>query len=177
MKPPYKYITKVCQNPDCNKSFQAIFNDTKYCSHDCSNHVYNKKVSQQSAEKRAKAPKPTYLRKCRYCGLEAKTEKDLELFAPGIKPNCKYGRKNRCKACNYKIAHAEKLASKIPLDTVCEVCGSSKNLHRHHTNYRYPKQVVIVCSSCHRILHKIIDNRTPVLQAEVAAAIHPEGWN
>lgn len=46
-------------------------------------------------------PKPKivlpYLRKCVDCGLEAHTEKDLELFAPDKKRT--YGRVNWCKKC------------------------------------------------------------------------------
>jgi hypothetical protein len=40
------------------------------------------------------------LRKCRECGLEAHTEKELELFAKS--KESKYGRGNLCSACSTK---------------------------------------------------------------------------
>lgn len=40
------------------------------------------------------------LRKCRKCGLEAHTQKDLELFSKELEG--KHGRRNRCKTCHNK---------------------------------------------------------------------------
>ncbi len=38
------------------------------------------------------------IRKCRYCGIEALTVDDLDLFKPH--KHCSYGRQNKCKECH-----------------------------------------------------------------------------
>jgi len=43
----------------------------------------------------------SYLRKCRYCGIEARTKEELELFTKG--KNDLYKRRNICKKCENKI--------------------------------------------------------------------------
>ena len=45
-------------------------------------------------------PKPDWLRKCRYCGLEAHTEEDLEQFHKSPKWRYPHGRINLCKKCS-----------------------------------------------------------------------------
>ncbi len=62
-------------------------------------------------------PKPNYLRKCRKCGLEAKTSQELELFTPD--KACSYGRKTICKYCLNK----SRLKPKPPYLRKCRECG------------------------------------------------------
>ena len=35
----------------------------------------------------------------------------------------------------------------------CNRCGSAKNLQRHHSDYRKPFKVEILCSKCHHVEH------------------------
>jgi len=60
------------------------------------------------------------LRKCIRCGLEAKTKKDLELFAIGSKN--KFGRRNICKKCFAKEAR-EYRQKRWDEKGLCRVCG------------------------------------------------------
>jgi len=43
----------------------------------------------------------------------------------------------------------------IPLD-VCEKCGSTKSLHKHHPDYNEPLYVFVLCQKCHMGEHKNI---------------------
>lgn len=36
----------------------------------------------------------------------------------------------------------------------CLYCGSSKSLHRHHEDYSKPLNVIILCSNCHKKVHR-----------------------
>lgn len=173
-----------------------------------------KKCTSKESNYRVKHPKPKpillYLRKCRVCGLEAYTEKDLKLFRTRI--GCYYGKENICKKCvcsnvdkeyskkkylenreekikkgrayrlrvkvlnpkskyikqsedvrkekariyrrnHLKEASIEKLGQKIPLDSQCTFCNSTKNLERHHPNYSKPLEVITLCKRCHRRIH------------------------
>lgn len=59
----------------------------------------------------------------------------------------------------YRATHKEqvnveqKARYHIPIEGVCELCGSQKNLERHHPNYGAPLAVEIICRSCHRKIH------------------------
>ena len=45
-------------------------------------------------------------------------------------------------------------AKKHSLDgRVCEICGSSKDLTRHHITYK-PSKVQILCGECHDKIHR-----------------------
>ena len=35
----------------------------------------------------------------------------------------------------------------------CQICGSKKNLNRHHWNYDKPKIISVLCDYCHRVQH------------------------
>jgi CO dehydrogenase/acetyl-CoA synthase alpha subunit len=115
------------------------------------------------------------LRKCIYCGLEAHTEKDLELFVAN-KPSL-YGRNNICKKCNkplqekhnresnpkrIKFHRSGLIAGDNPRTNTCSLCGRSypKDLKIqtsiHHAKYDFEKPLsdtVEVCQSCHVKLH------------------------
>lgn len=36
---------------------------------------------------------------------------------------------------------------------ICKKCGSTKNIHKHHPDYRRPKYIVPLCVKCHMKLH------------------------
>ena len=63
--------------------------------------------------------------------------------------------KGYCQA-NPEKRHAKKLAQKVPLDSHCEICGTTERLQRHHPNYDEPLKIVTLCRNCHRKLHKPI---------------------
>lgn len=41
-------------------------------------------------------------------------------------------------------------------DKSCEVCESDKNIHGHHPDYAFPKEIVFLCAKHHRHLHLIV---------------------
>ena len=113
--------------------------------------------------------KVTYpnLRKCRFCGFEAHFPEELELFR---KRNAgRHGRDSWCRECFNKehrkggkyhagleMRRVRELSRyHISLENkVCEECGSSGKLHRHHNDYSNPLDVVILCIRCHAGVHK-----------------------
>jgi len=59
---------------------------------------------------------------------------------------------------NYNANNKEKLHAyhqirDFPLAEICEICGCSENLVRHHPDYSEPLLYVTVCSSCHKYIH------------------------
>lgn len=51
---------------------------------------------------------------------------------------------------------AHNLASSIPLGHQCSLCGSTENLERHHPDYSKPLEIVTLCESCHRRIHRSV---------------------
>lgn len=45
----------------------------------------------------------------------------------------------------------------VPLESQCLLCGSTKNLERHHPNYAEPLKVLTLCHTCHNRLHLGVD--------------------
>jgi len=43
---------------------------------------------------------------------------------------------------------------KIPLDSKCSQCGATEKLQRHHPDYAKPLEVVTLCMTCHKKLHR-----------------------
>jgi hypothetical protein len=41
----------------------------------------------------------------------------------------------------------------IPKGAKCSICGSQKNLQRHHPDYNKPLEVIILCRDCHYDKH------------------------
>ena len=62
-----------------------------------------------------------------------------------------YASKESCKLkqrCRFEASR------KISLDgKICEDCGKTKNLQRHHDDYSKPLEVKILCPKCHSKLH------------------------
>lgn len=44
-------------------------------------------------------------------------------------------------------------ARKVPIGSNCEICGSIKNLIRHHEDYNKPLEIRTLCKTCHRKIH------------------------
>lgn len=43
---------------------------------------------------------------------------------------------------------------------ICQICKKvSNNLERHHFDYSKPIDVIIVCRSCHRLIHSQLSNK------------------
>jgi len=63
------------------------------------------------------------------------------------------GNRKNTKQENYKMKQARWKAQKIPFKNSCEICGSTKYLHKHHWNYDKPLLVNTLCSTCHKIQH------------------------
>jgi hypothetical protein len=51
------------------------------------------------------------------------------------------------------MATAQNAAIKNIEANQCEICGSIKNLERHHRDYCKPLEVNIVCKRCHNAIH------------------------
>jgi 5-methylcytosine-specific restriction endonuclease McrA len=147
--------------------------------------ICRKCKSQEVMRKRALKPKkpkprPPYLRKCKDCGLEAKTETDLELFRySAVKP---YQRDTWCKVCfnewqrprHYQRVRQEKiklkLISSFPKPMLCYFCGEPvtllngkkaesiaiHSLDGNHNNWD-PKNKTPTHRSCHSKWHSTGD--------------------
>lgn len=64
---------------------------------------------------------------------------------------------------NPEVKKAQKLAGyHVPLGPECELCGSTKNLERHHPDYSEPLIVVTVCSTCNKEIEKNKDEPTEI---------------
>ena len=48
---------------------------------------------------------------------------------------------------------AQQMAQKIPMNNFCQICGTNKNLERHHWRYDKPLMINTLCKSCHTIQH------------------------
>lgn len=57
----------------------------------------------------------------------------------------------------YRIMNGIK-SLKISASDSCTICGSKKDLHRHHENYDKPLQIIILCQKHHQLLHKFKRN-------------------
>ena len=94
---------RVCGLEAWNEAELELFTKDGSCTHG-RQQICKKCKSKEVMRKRALKPKPPkpkkqkpYLRKCKDCGLEAKTEADLELFRLDKKKP--YGRDTWCKEC------------------------------------------------------------------------------
>lgn len=62
--------------------------------------------------------------------------------------------KNKSKPSIHQIGRRKNIRIKP-----CVVCGSKKNIHRHHFDYRLPDKIIFLCAFHHRNLHlKITSN-------------------
>lgn len=66
--------------------------------------------------------------------------------------------KTRLRRLKYKEKwDARQLATKYILfdeNSQCQICFSKYKLHRHHEDYSRPLDVIILCNSCHKKVHR-----------------------
>ncbi len=93
------------------------------------------------------------LRKCKKCGLEARTEKDLELFYPNKK--CKYGRTHKCIACmrKYKKEYDRAHVLERRYENMIGRCHNP-NFPNYHN---YGGRGIFVCPEWRNDMRKFID--------------------
>jgi predicted HNH restriction endonuclease len=53
-----------------------------------------------------------------------------------------------------EVRIARNKARILPQGIVCQICGTMKDLQKHHPDYSKPLEVVILCRSCHEKLHR-----------------------
>jgi len=92
---------------------------------------------------------------CRDCRRKhwkkyAQTQRGKEAQRRG---DVKYRRKfpERIKAVN-RVTHAIKVG-KLIRPTTCELCGGSKKIEAHHSDYNQPLEVAWLCRECHIKVH------------------------
>lgn len=47
----------------------------------------------------------------------------------------------------------QKAKRNVPMESKCQICGSTNNLQRHHWRYDKPLLVATLCKQCHAIQH------------------------
>jgi ribosome-binding protein aMBF1 (putative translation factor) len=57
----------------------------------------------------------------------------------------------------------------IPIKMNCEICGSKKNLQKHHWNYEKPLLVNTLCQTCHEIQHVKNFSQSKFVRQEIVA--------
>jgi hypothetical protein len=71
-------------------------------------------------------------------------------FKKGCVP---WNKKERDETYRERTLVRYKTKDKIPLKSSCQICGSKKNLQRHHWNYSKPNLVNTLCINCHNAQH------------------------
>jgi hypothetical protein len=63
-----------------------------------------------------------------------------------------------------KIDNIRKLTShRISLKNKrCSICGKSKDLQKHHINYKKPFRIIILCRKHHNLIHKKLKRRRKI---------------
>lgn len=96
------------------------------------------------------------LRVCRDCGLEAWTEKDLELFVKNR--YCFHGRRPFCKRCRHKAWRETHPEIKLPYLRKCRVCGLEAKTNRDLNHFRKRKNSKYeydnICTNCDKLQNK-----------------------
>ena len=71
------------------------------------------------------------------------------------KSNSKYAKQN-----GYKLRAGWLLRSAVRRDIIkrspCVICGTNKDIHGHHDDYKKPLEVTWLCRSCHYLWHKLL---------------------
>jgi hypothetical protein len=57
------------------------------------------------------------------------------------------------KANKHKLAAHTAALRAHPKISPCKQCSSTKNVQRHHPDYKHPKTIIWLCASCHRSIH------------------------
>ncbi len=94
--------------------------------------------------KRVKARKE-YINKIKKTGIYSPMKK---------KSTKKYADKYPEKIKANQILNSNLMSEKIRKPSCCSICGKKENLQAHHSDYLKPIQVLWVCDSCHKMIHK-----------------------
>jgi len=152
----------------CKKEFTYKRNKI-YCSRKCKDRAYTFK---HSGDKNYLARRRKYYLE----NIERYRQQEKQRYQKNtskkIKSVLRYYYKHRDKILKYQINRLERLKKinplirdkyKIriksrclyPLETSkCQVCSSTKDLQRHHRDYKNPKDILILCRKCHNNLHR-----------------------
>lgn len=85
--------------------------------------------------------------RCRNCSAAKQQTKSYK--EQHARSQRRWAARNPEKTKAHDIVHAQG----VPLADRCARCGSGNNLHRHHPDYTKPKEVITLCSACHRKTH------------------------
>ncbi len=123
--------------------------------------INNPEKSRESTKKGCRAWRLRNKQKCRELGKERR--KKNPYYHKG------YYQKNKIKINEYEKKRREKVNPlmfkchriankqiKIKSNDVCSICGTNKNLERHHPNYNKPLEITLLCSKCHNELHRLL---------------------
>ena len=104
-----------------------------------------------------------HINNSRYDGLqnrckECKSEYDKiwRLKNPGYEEGRKRTNKKKCAPNPVKVK-AKNAARVIKIKKPCEICGSNKNIHKHHEDYSNPLRVNFLCHPCHSLWHQLLN--------------------
>lgn len=101
---------------------------------------------------------------CKECKKTTSRQRYYENKEKWLKQTAKYAKKHQKQKSithkRYVENHhekilAEKMAQRhIALAQSCSICGSTENLHRHHSDYSKPLEVITLCHKCHMKIHR-----------------------
>jgi len=124
---------------------------TKFCSNKCNSKYYGKLYSitpEKRREYNQNWKKKDYQKYLKY--MKKGTDKYKKNHPEKVSEyNARYRKKYPLRNKIRKIA-GKSISTN---GKQCEKCGSTKNLHRHHTDYSKPLEVNILCSHCHLTHH------------------------
>ena len=81
---------------------------------------------------------------CKYC---VKKRERIIPVIPGIENSNLQSLASRCVSRGIKL-------KKIRRPKKCPFCGSSYHIEGHHPSYYKPSEIMWLCCSCHRLLHR-----------------------
>lgn len=136
----------------CNTNIENPTKTQKYCGYEC------RKIVAKNLSKRNYKPKIIDQKKCIICKKEFQPKKNSRELC--YDKNCRKNNKEKFleNARKYSKAHPNKLkarriAQKIPLKEICEMCNKNKAKHRHHEDYDKPSEIDHLCIRCHGEKH------------------------
>ena len=140
----------------CGKSFSNRGNSSLTCSYECSlenkriNHRRNSKLWILRHPKKRKEITHNYSMKNKEI-LSIKASEWRKKNPQKVIEQTRKWRKNNPKKRNAQARAQNNI--KIPKGQLCEICNKKKAVHRHHSNYSKPLEVIFLCIKCHVNLH------------------------
>lgn len=141
---------KICGSDECKRNSSVLrmrkYRETERGLESVKRYNATKKVMEITVE-------------CLGCGENFLTARKSKLFCD--KEGCRrkarsyYSARcrNRRKEHYKEIGSANKAASRVLGNGLCVVCGSEKNIDRHHHNYRNRLDVTYLCRKHHKDMH------------------------